>query len=46
LTFEQPDGVSTKELALQHLTLDSTDEEQLPHDDGDDLLDLLDSVAQ
>ncbi len=46
LTFEQPGGVSTKELALQHLALDSTDEEQLPHDDGDDLLDLLDSVAQ
>lgn len=46
MTFEQPGGVSTKELALQHLALDSTDEEHLPHDDGDDLLDLLDSVAQ
>ncbi|KAA6427690.1 MAG: hypothetical protein FRX49_02353 [Trebouxia sp. A1-2] len=45
LTFEQPDGVSTKERALQHLALDSTDQEQLPHDAGDDLLDLLDSVA-
>lgn len=44
LTFERSIGASTKQLALHNLALDSTDE-QLPHDDGNDLLDLLDSVA-
>ena len=44
LTFERSTGASTKQLALHNLALDGTDE-QLPHDDGDDLLDLLDSVA-
>lgn len=45
LTFEQSTGSSTKQLALQSLALDGVDD-QAPQEDGDDLLDLLDSVAQ
>ena len=46
LTFEQSAGSSTKELAMQRLALDSTSD-AMPNegDSGDDLLDLLDSVA-
>lgn len=44
LTFEQSAGSSQKQLAMQRLMLDSADE-QKPQEDGDDLLDLLDSVA-
>ena len=44
LTFEHSSGASTRELALQNLALDSTDD-QVANDGGDDLLDLLDSVA-
>ena len=44
LTFEHSTGASTRELALQNLALDSTDD-QVASDGGDDLLDLLDSVA-
>ena len=45
LKFEQSTGSSTKQLALQSLALDGVDD-QAPQEDGDDLLDLLDSVAQ
>ena len=45
LTFEQSTGSSTKQLAMQKLALDSADDPD-PQEDGDDLLDLLDSVAE
>lgn len=46
LTFEQSTSASTKQLALQNLALDSVDDQAPQDEDGDDLLDLLDSVAQ
>ncbi|KAL3145426.1 hypothetical protein ABBQ38_001671 [Trebouxia sp. C0009 RCD-2024] len=45
LTFEQSTGSSTKQLAMQTLALDGADDQD-PQEDGDDLLDLLDSVAE
>lgn len=47
LTFgEGADRASTKQLALQSLALDSADDQAPQDEDGDDLLDLLDSVAR
>lgn len=46
LTFEQSTESSPKQLALQNLALDSADNQGPQEEDGDDLLDLLDSVAQ
>ena len=45
LTFEQSTESSQKKLALQNLALDSADTQGPQEEDGDDLLDLLDSVA-
>lgn len=46
LTFEQSTKSSPKKLALQTLALDSADNQGPQEGDGDDLLDLLDSVAE
>ena len=46
LTFEQSIESSQKKLALQNLGLDSADTQGPQEEDDDDLLDLLDSVAQ
>ena len=45
LTFEQSTESSQKKLALQNLALDSASTQGPQEEDGDDLLDLLDSVA-
>ena len=46
LTFEQSNTTTARQLAVQNLSLDSTsDHDQHPKTDADDLLDLLDSVA-
>lgn len=45
LTFQSV-SASPKNLALQNLALDSGDDQAPQDEDGDDLLDLLDSVAE
>lgn len=45
LTFEQSVRLSTTQWAVQNLALDG-DDNQDPQEDDDDLLDLLDSVAE
>ena len=46
LTFERSTEASPKKLALQNLALDSADNQRPQEGNGDDLLDLLDSVAE